>query len=503
MAKKGFSRRKPPAPVMFIEDNAAEANVDPGSTPNTALNLSLHTQSNSPLHLLRLLTEERERAVLVWLLNIGAEKYWNPVQPGIVDANEDRIVGRMEEMNLLLCRKQDILILREQPDPDYLDQLAEWGFALPRIRIPAGSDSHTPISELVLADGELLAELQLIAQTAAEAAFVPYAATYLEEEIAARSGLSLLVAPAAVNAAVNDKIRNREMAEELGLPVCEGKVCASIEEIREVYHELTGSPFFFEKVIIKEPHGASGKGLYIIESVDRLHALLLRLNRYARSHPEARWLVEGWYRKQADVNYQIYVAPNGQVDTFSIKQQMLRDTVYIGSRFPVAWPKGEAEAYRYYGERIGGYLRRMGYTGVAGIDSIITEDGTLLPIIEINGRFTLSTYISFVGHVLGGNPIILSRYFKLLTSSPLHYAELNARLAEEKLLYDPETGCGVLAYTSGTLPIQCDAASGDYHGRLFVLIVAPQEQLTNELNDRLEALIAAEWAPQAVTRSQL
>lgn len=457
--------------------------------------------SPGPLHLLRLLTEERERAVLVWLLNIGAEKYWNPVQPGIVDANEDRIVGRMEEMNLLLCRKQDVLILREMPDPAYLAQLSEWGFELPRICIPAGSDSRTPISELVLADSRLLAELQVLAGSTEEIAFVPYAATYLEEEIANRCGLPLLVAPAAVNASVNDKIRNREIAEELDLPVCQGKVCSSVAEIREIYHELTGSPYFFEKVIIKEPHGASGKGLYIIESVDRLQALLLRLNRYARSHPEARWLVEGWYRKQADVNYQIYVAPDGQVDTFSVKQQMLRETVYIGSHFPVAWPGGEAEAYRYYGQRIGAHLHGMGFTGVAGIDSIITEDGTLLPIIEINGRFTLSTYISFVGQVLGGEPVFLSRYFKLLTSSPLGYADLNARLAAEGLLYDRESGSGVLVYTAGTLPVQCDAASGDYHGRLFVLIAAPHEQLADQLSDRLEALVAAEWMPQAAARS--
>ncbi|MCL6459038.1 MAG: ATP-grasp domain-containing protein, partial [Gorillibacterium sp.] len=434
------------------------------------------------LNLIRLLTEERERGIIVWLLNIGAEKYWNPLQPGIVDVNEDRIVGRIEEMNLLLCRAQDVLILREYPDRAYLNRLEQWGFSLPHILVPQGSDDRTPISELVLQDDNLLDELKQLALTEHEVCFVPYATTHLEEQITRRTGLKLMASPAEINAAVNDKIRNREIGELLGLPVCQGKVCSSADEIRQTYIELTSRPAYFEKVIIKEPHGASGKGLYIVDGIDKLNSLLLRLNRYARTHPEARWLVEGWYRKKDDVNYQIYVSPEGIVEVFSLKRQMLRDTVYIGSRFPVLWEGDEAARYRQYGERIGEFLHAIGYTGVAGIDSIITEEGMILPIIEINGRFTLSTYISFIGRVIGNSAKIITRYFKLTTDEPCDYTAVCTRLEAEGLLYHPDASEGVMVYTSGTLPLKRDEQAGVCYGRLFTLIVAPDWSIADNYN---------------------
>ncbi|WP_058304258.1 preATP grasp domain-containing protein [Gorillibacterium timonense] len=439
-------------------------------------------------HLIRWLTEERCKGIIVWLFNIGAERFWNQVQPGIVDVNEDRIVSRMEEMNLLLCREQDILILREAPNPEYLEQLREWGFSIPRILVPASGDERAGISELVLSDDELLQELKRLAETEADVAFVPYAATRLEEEIAERCGLSLFSAPAAVNAAVNDKIGNREIAERLGLPVCKGRICESVDEIREAYMALTTGEPAFEKVIIKEPYGASGKGLYIVDSPEKLQTLLLRLNRYARSHPDARWLVEGWYSKLADVNYQIYVSPEGETEVFSIKQQMLRDTVYIGSRFPVPWEGEEEQLYRRFGEQIGQSLHSIGYTGVAGIDSIITEQGEIIPVIEINGRFTLSTYISFLTRVLGERAKFISRYFKLVSDESLSYADVCRRLERGGLLYNRSIDEGVLVYTSGTLPLRADESTGKYHGRLFALVIAENWERVDELNRKLETM---------------
>ncbi|MEO3944728.1 peptide ligase PGM1-related protein [Gorillibacterium sp. CAU 1737] len=442
-------------------------------------------------HLIRWLTDEREKGTIIWLFNIGAEKFWNPVQAGIVDVNEDRIVSRMEEMNLLLCREQDVIILRERPDDAFLEQLRAWGFSIPRIWTPAPGEERASISELVLRDPELLGRLTQLGVEEPDAVLVPYAVTRLEEAIAKRCELRLVAAPSEVNASVNDKIGNREIAEALELPVCRGRICDSIDAIREAYEELTTGEGAFERVIIKEPYGASGKGLYIVDAPDKLNTLLLRLGRYAKQHPDARWLVEGWYHKIGDVNYQLYVSPEGEAEVFSIKEQMLRDTVYIGSRFPVKWANGEDEAYHSFGEKIGKHLHAIGYTGVAGIDSIIAEGGEIIPVIEINGRFTLSTYLSFVSRVIGSPLTYLSRYFKLTTDYPLPYAEVNELLQREGLLYREDTGEGVLVYTSGTLPVRMDESTGKFNGRLFALIAAASETRADELSSRLEAFIEA------------
>lgn len=446
------------------------------------------TTMSIPFNLTSRLTEERDRGVIVWLLNIGAEKYWNPVQPGVVDRSEDRIVGRVEEMNLLLCREQDILILREVPDPYYLDKLREWGFSIPRIRVPKQSDPWTPISELVLRDVGLLTELAKIAKANNDVWFVPYAVTRLEEQISARCGLRLAAASSDVNATVNDKIFNREIAVTLELPVCQGRVCRSAEEIGQAYAELTEQPPHFDRVIIKEPFGASGKGLYIVDSPDKLRPILLRVSRFAKNNPQAQWLVEGWYDKQADVNYQLYVSQDGGVDVFSIKQQVLRDTVYIGSKMPVQLDEDAMERYRGFGEAIGKHLHAIGYSGVAGIDSIITREGGFIPIIEINGRFTLSTYISFLERVIG-DANVYSRYFKLATDEPIGFRAICEALDRERLLYHRDSGEGVIVYTSGTLPTVKDEGGGKYPGRVFTLIVARDWERVEEIGSRLESLL--------------
>ncbi|MEW9699660.1 peptide ligase PGM1-related protein [Paenibacillus sp. SI8] len=439
-------------------------------------------------HLVNYLTTQRDKGILIWLLNIGAEKYWNRVSAGVVDQNEDMLVNRVEEMNLLLCREQDVLILRKLPDVSYLNALQELGFSIPRMLIVEGDDLLTPISELVLQDKGLQQQLIDISSEREDVYFVPYAVTRLEEQIAENCGLRLIGASSEVNAAVNDKIFNREIAERLELEVCEGKICANVQEIREEYDRLVSSSPAFEKVIIKEPHGASGKGLYIIDSEDKLSSLLGRLARSSRNNPDSKWLVEGWYQKEADVNYQIYIAPDGSVDVFSIKQQILRDTVYIGSKVPADLNDDTLQAYKSYGEKIGAYLFGMGYTGVAGIDSIITSEHTIIPIIEINGRFTLSTYISFIAHVLEEGKVF-SRYLKVLSEQPIAYKELKEALEENGILYDRKSGEGVIAYTSGTLPSRRDAGSGKYTGRLFVLIIAKEWDTNERYSTKLEEVV--------------
>lgn len=438
-------------------------------------------------NLLNYITQERNKGIIVWLCNIGAEKYWNTVNAGMSDRYEDAIVNRIEEMNILICRKQDILILREKPETAYLNKLEKIGFDIPTILVPENPDQATPISELVLRDEKLLRQLQEIAGSNKEVYFAPYAVTCLEEEIAEKCNMRLVGSSSQVNARINDKIFNRRIAEELNFPVCEGRVCNSIEEIRQEYYRLTGS-LQFEKVIVKEPFGASGKGLYVLEDEAMLESTLRIIGRFARKNSEAKWLVEGWYEKKADINYQIYIAADGSVSVFSIKQQMLRGTVYIGSKIPPELTDGEVRAIKKYGEQIGKYLYGIGYTGIAGVDAIITMNDIIIPIIEINGRFTLSTYVSFLDRIMEGRKIV-TRYFRVSTKSILCYRSLLSMLEEKEIDYDTQKKEGVIVYTAGTFTSGFVNGNGCYSGRIFALVAAREEDKIKQYVNKLEELI--------------
>ncbi len=448
------------------------------------------------INLVEALAHERDHGVLIWLFNIGAEQVWHPSprKGGMVDRDEQQVVNRMEEMNLLLCRSQDVIILREQPDEAFLDMLQRLGFSLPRIEVPEPSDPLTPISELVLADDALLARLRTVADAGhssrgAKAWLVPYAVTPQEEAIAERCGLELIGAPSAVCAQVNDKIFSRLTAQKLGFAVSEGAVCADEAAIRRECERLAGLSDGPVKLIIKQPHGASGQGMYMLDELSKLDTLLSVMRRFGGSSSSSGgWLVERWHNKQMDLNYQLCIDEGGGVTMFSLKRQNVDGTVYIGSQVPADIGETLEEEVRRCAYQLGTYLYSIGYTGMASIDGFVDEDGLLVPVIEINGRFTLSTYISFLSSVLGEQHKTLSRYYRNVTATPLTYSRLCGLLADEGLLYTPERPEGVFVYTAGTLsgiPVK-----RGYVNRIFTLILADSWQEADAYAHKLEGIIA-------------
>ena len=437
--------------------------------------------------LIKSLTNKEDNTRIVWLCNIGAEKYWNKLNMGISDKQEDIVVSHIEEMNLLLCRSQDVIVLRESPDEEFLRTLIKLGFQIPRILIPNCSDDAKSISELILNDENIINILKDISNKCKETYFVPYAVTGFEEKIADLCNLKLIGAPSNINAKINNKIFNKSIAKQLKFNVCTGKTCESIDEIREEYYNLTEKNNNFNKVIIKEPCGASGKGLYIIDDKNKLEGILRLISRLARNIENPQWIVEGWYNKKTDVNYQIYISEDGNVNVFSIKEQILKDTIYIGSRIPCNISYEKIEEYKKCGTDIGKYLFNLGFTGVAGVDSFITEDD-IIPIIEINGRFTLSTYLSFLEEKFREN-IITTRYFKVTTNNQYDYTKLNELLYKNDLLYDDNKKEGVIIYTSKTLPVHFIEKQNHYLGRIFALILGKDDTALDKYIDRLENLI--------------
>lgn len=85
---------------------------------------------------------------VIWLFNIGVEKYWNNLNNSVA-SKEDEIVNASEEMMLLLARRQDIVIMRKETQPAYLELLDKLGIENPLILKPKGENNCRCISELV------------------------------------------------------------------------------------------------------------------------------------------------------------------------------------------------------------------------------------------------------------------------------------------------------------------------------------------------------------------
>lgn len=399
-----------------------------------------------------------DNSIVVWIFNIGVEKYWNGDISTVKNQKEDIVVNHVEEINLLITRKNDILILRKKPDEDYLKYMQMKGFEIPTILVPEKEDETLGISELILQDKNLLERLKDLASKNDNMYLVPYGVSELEEKISQICQIKLVGASSDICKAINNKIFARKVSNVLQLNMTKGSVCETYEEIEKESLVLLKE---FPQIIIKQPCGASGKGLWIVDSEKKLNSVLQILKRfYFGRNINQGWIVEGWYDKKHDINYQVYIHKTGEVDVFSVKEQLLEGTVYIGSLIPPRMPDEMVQECIKCGKQIGELLYQKGYYGLLGIDAMVTMDDILIPIIEINARFTLSTYISFLDTYRRDRQL-LSFYKKIPVTEKTKYEKIANRL--DKLNQDESME--VFCYVSETVNGQTVSPNG----RLFVL----------------------------------
>lgn len=329
---------------------------------------------------------------VVFLFNIGIEKYWFSDVPTITNNREDIVVNHLEEMMFMIAKSQDIVILRNSPRKEYVDYLIEHGYQIPKILCAALQDESKSVTELIMNDDVIISELKNISEVE-QLYFVPYGVSQIEESFAKKCDLELIGGPSHICKKLSNKVFAREITEELGLRVTKGFVCNTIDGVLEKAEQLLSEE---GKIIIKNPTGASGKGLWIIDSEQKLKIVSLVLKRlYTNNNSPDKWLVEKWENKKKDLNIQVYISKSGHINVFSIKEQLLDGTVYIGSLFPPDISSALIKQCEECGKQIGKKAFELGYNGILGIDSIITDNNELIPVIEINARFTLSTYMFF------------------------------------------------------------------------------------------------------------
>ena len=418
-----------------------------------------------------------DNSICCWLFNIGIEKEWSSQRFQMIDREEELVVQHMEEIMLLLADEKDILLMRHMPDERFMEKMLRLGFQKPQILCPKESDDSKSITELVLEDEILLAKLRAIAQEQS-VYLVPYGVTEKEQRLGNLCGMMLQGSPGVVSRRANSKLYARQLATNLGLPCPEGVVCECIEDIPKAWERLKKN---FSKVIIKRMYGASGQGLYLLDNIQKLHRVLHLLKRSDGN--TGKWIVEGWYEDKTDWNAQLYIQEDGKVQIFSIKKQLLKDTVYHGSLFPMDSMDETMVQYKRQLEEVGQALYADGVRGVVGIDSIFTKE-ELFPVIEINVRFTLSTYLSMLPQMFEER-YFQSMYYRVPRKEELEYTKLEEKLKQKKLLFEIGKKRGIFFYNHGCMAKENIGKTG----RLFLVIVAEKWGEIKHMQQQLEQIL--------------
>jgi hypothetical protein len=431
--------------------------------------------------------EERSNARFVWLSNFEAERFWvqpNTAQlPKFSQPDDVAIVNRLEEMNLFLAEASDVLILREKSDQGFLDYLSGLGYRLPQVIAVNPPDKQLSISQALLADEALC---QQIRQSAAHSGgvFLPFGMTRLEEQLIETTRLRYIGPTVAVCEKVNSKIYSRTISKELGLHTIKGWECNSLEAIERAFTNAAGELAAGQKFVLKESMGVSGKGLFLADSEAKARQIVSLLGRKVKSGAAFAFVLESWVNKLKDINYQIFISAAGDVQLLTIKEILTENGVHMGHRFPAALTDRQLASYEEAAQVIGHRLWKDGYTGIAGIDSIIDDSGEVYPLLEINARFNMSTYQLGLDRLIAPDAAVIAKHYPLLLKEALPFERLIERVGGD-LLRAGGDGYGVLIQNFATVNVNATASKEPFKGRLYVLLIGRDVEDAARLNQRM------------------
>lgn len=434
-------------------------------------------------------------APLIFLGNFEVENQWGQGELGLPTfgfASSNLMVNRMDEFALLLAGAEDFVLLKSEPDPEYLAWLAGLGLELPVTLVAAHSSPDRNITQDVLHDPALINTLAGLADRGA--ALFPHGVSQAEEHLAAACGLPLATPGSQTCKPVNSKVYSRRLGDELGLRQPPGLACDSAETWAEAVAWARDRLAAGARIAVKDAFGVSGKGIVVVSDQGRIDKLD-RMIASRLSRPGAGTLglvVEEWVPKATDLNYQFTIGRDGFVQLDFIKEAVTENGTHKGHRMPAQLTERQRLELGTAAQRIGAALRADGYYGVVGVDAMVDPDAGLYPVIEINARNNMSTYQTRLQEtVVGAGQSALARHYDLHLSEPLGFGRIREVLGG--LLVDRPGGSGLLVNNFATVNAAGAAAEPGTtaEGRLYGMVIGDNVAAVDRLDAEIAAALAA------------
>ncbi|ANF96235.1 hypothetical protein [Paenibacillus bovis] len=457
------------------------------------------------------------RSPVLHMGTFEAELHWREhnlaILPALPDREAEKIVTAMDELLFSFCQPGDLLLTRYAIDPAQREYTRRLGFDFTSntthlqpeqtaVRTPiaaaagygqAASPQRTakenahPISvfQLLYDYGSALAEqLPLEGAELSPFAWVPYI-----KEASQRFGIRSQHPPLEIVRSVNTKRYSAEIKQRLGLDH-PGIYVTDTDQLETVGRELLDRGTF----MIKDNYGVSGKGNIHIESPAMLTRIASSIRKQEDKGRNVEFVLERYLDKEQDFSCQFYITKQGDIEIISVQWLANSQFAYRESLSPDADFMDLLERHRYFEimEQISRELYRDGYYGHVCIDSMVLQDGSLEPMVEINARQSMSLIKNNIDqylrqHGLQGN---MTNY-TVTHDGSLSHEQLLSELQRNQLLFLPDTGQGILPLTSAALSVNhpTEPDGKKHKGRLYLSVVTDQEETKKHLLNQLEQLL--------------
>lgn len=423
-----------------------------------------------------------------------AEAYWREpnlaVLPSVRDPNALRVVAAMDEMLFALCAPGDTVVTASAMNGAHLDYLHSLGFDFKQASVDANTSNIDDESYDSIAAPNIfrllntgIAHARLKERIPVGAALEPFAVLPGTTETAERYDLSVEFADLGTVRAVNTKCYSIKMRERLDLANV-GTIVADVDALlREGASLLKTGP-----LLIKDDYGVSGKGNQLISTEPMLQRIGRYLSRQEVQGKAVRFVLEPYLDKVTDCSCQFRLSKEGDMQFFGV-QELVNDGLSFGvSRSPGAAMMRQLQEGGYFWvmEQLARKLRDDGYYGDVCVDSMILRNGSLVPIVEINARRSMSLIkfaldCFFAERQLAGQLASVSTLFVKNHSTE----EILRCLNLKQVLFTLERGEGVVPLTASAMLPSAQRGDVPVRGRLYAYLIAENDQRRAELLDAL------------------
>lgn len=382
-----------------------------------------------------------------------AERAWDPaarhVFPELPGGNSGTVLASADELLLLSARSADEVLCSRRPPDALLRRLGDLGCAARATAVPG--DPGIPV-ERRIADGALTPG-HARGRTA-----VPYAVVTDTAEAVRALGAADATVPLAVAAHVNSKMWSNGFCRSRGL--------AGAAAVARTEAELHAAAAAVEgPLVLKSPYGVAGRGAAVVRNRRQLVVFARRLAALAAlaesgTPGEAEGdglLVQPLYRRALDFSAHLDVRHDGTVVLAGFRGMTNRGLTFSSSDGLAPEDRRRLEDDEAYGSvlwDLGRELFRAGYHGPVSVDGLITEDGMLVPVLDVNARLSLGRFgLDLQERCAGRCALVGLHAVPVRVGVPYEEADalIDRALAAAGLHWDGTTRPGITALTGGTL----------------------------------------------------
>jgi hypothetical protein len=140
--------------------------------------------------------------------------------------------------------------------------------------------------------------------------------------------------------------------------------------------------------VVKDPYGVAGQGNVVVDSPAGLALLQRGLRRHGDAPVEL--VVQPLFERRWDFAAHLSITPAGDPERLGVRMLVNDGHSFRGSAGAPPELLAELEARTYWPivESVAAAVAAQGYFGPLSVDSMLTTDGTLVPVLEVNARMS-------------------------------------------------------------------------------------------------------------------